>query len=209
MLSVTASENFCSRRRSVRVRVPSVCGARVAELRRIVCSLLFAVLRCVFTLDCCYSPPQSLTSSSIVRANVVVIMDYQCIVVYTIVRISQFPPYTTEWPKAANDPNASGCLEWMKRQIKRWALILCLLSCLFRSCCVRCRINCVSVCGRLFFFLGIGQRSSHISLYIIMMLYMLTLIEMGQCMLTFHLFTLRYTHLTVQQSFASRYWQYG
>lgn len=48
-------------------------------------------------------------------------MDYQCIVVYTIVRISPFYPYTTEWPAAGSSSKPEGCLNWIKSQIKRSA----------------------------------------------------------------------------------------
>lgn len=58
-------------------------------------------------------------------------MDYQCIVVYTIVRISPFYPYTTEWPRAANDPNGGGCLDWLKTQIKRLLFLLLLFVLMF------------------------------------------------------------------------------
>lgn len=48
-------------------------------------------------------------------------MDYQCIVVYTIVRISPFYPYTTQWPAAGSSSKTEGCLNWIKSQIKRSA----------------------------------------------------------------------------------------
>jgi hypothetical protein len=42
-------------------------------------------------------------------------MDYQCIVIYTIVRIAPiYPPYPN---KAAE--KQGGCLDWIKSQIKR------------------------------------------------------------------------------------------
>lgn len=40
-------------------------------------------------------------------------MDYQCIVVYTIVRI------TPILPKNYYDDKKTGCLDWVKGQIKR------------------------------------------------------------------------------------------
>lgn len=49
-------------------------------------------------------------------------MDYQCIVIYTIVRISPFYPYTTEWP-TGNQNVKRGCLDWIKSQIKRFIII--------------------------------------------------------------------------------------
>lgn len=49
-------------------------------------------------------------------------MDYQCIVVYTIVRISPFYPYTTEWPVTKH--NNVGCLDWIKSQVKRFDFFL-------------------------------------------------------------------------------------
>lgn len=48
-------------------------------------------------------------------------MDYQCIVVYTIVRISpllsNIPPKSIE----KREGGGSGCLDWVKVQIKRLA----------------------------------------------------------------------------------------
>lgn len=41
-------------------------------------------------------------------------MDYQCIVVYTIVRIAPINPLPN-----SNDEKRNGCLNWAKSQIKR------------------------------------------------------------------------------------------
>lgn len=54
-------------------------------------------------------------------------MDYQCIVVYTIVRISPFYPYTTQWPAAGGSSKPEGCLNWIKSQIKRSASHICII----------------------------------------------------------------------------------
>lgn len=46
-------------------------------------------------------------------------MDYQCIVVYTIVRICPFYPYTAEFlPK-----QRKGCFYWVKGHVKRLAML--------------------------------------------------------------------------------------
>lgn len=45
-------------------------------------------------------------------------MDYQCIVVYTIVRIAPI------LPKNYYDEKKMGCLDWVKAQIKRLVLEL-------------------------------------------------------------------------------------
>lgn len=62
-------------------------------------------------------------------------MDYQCIVIYTIVRIAPFYPNLSQ-TNLNNSPSSSsknehsksssnGCLDWIKLQIKRWNLFLC------------------------------------------------------------------------------------
>lgn len=45
-------------------------------------------------------------------------MDYQCIVVYTIVRICPFYPYTAEF---LQKQRRQGCFFWIKSYIKRYA----------------------------------------------------------------------------------------
>lgn len=61
-------------------------------------------------------------------------MDYQCIVIYTIVRIAPFYPNLSQ-TNLNNSPSSSsknehsksssnGCLDWIKLQIKRWNLVL-------------------------------------------------------------------------------------
>lgn len=55
------------------------------------------------------------------------IMDYQCIVIYTIVRIAPlYPPQAnSNMPSSSSNKReqsnrCSGCLDWIKLQIKRW-----------------------------------------------------------------------------------------
>lgn len=48
-------------------------------------------------------------------------MDYQCIVVYTIVRIAPFYPCPP--PNVPNEKQ-DGCLFWIKSQIKRLATVI-------------------------------------------------------------------------------------
>lgn len=44
-------------------------------------------------------------------------MDYQCIVIYTIVRICPFYPYTTEFLQSQR---RKGCFAWFQARIKRY-----------------------------------------------------------------------------------------
>lgn len=50
------------------------------------------------------------------------IMDYQCIVIYTIVRIAPFYPYTSVISPTPGNKQ-EGCLFWVKAQIKRLEFI--------------------------------------------------------------------------------------
>lgn len=52
-------------------------------------------------------------------------MDYQCIVVYTIVRISPFYPAVTADSDFFTTPGRQkGCLDWVKGQIKRYGWLV-------------------------------------------------------------------------------------
>lgn len=54
------------------------------------------------------------------------IMDYQCIVIYTIVRIAPLyptPPSANEASSSSKREPSNGCLDWIKLQIKRYTFL--------------------------------------------------------------------------------------